>query len=158
MKHIYYIGLLVVASLFFTSCEGPMGPQGPQGPAGESTQWEIINLAAEANGWQRMSQEDGTNAFYMASFDIPELTPFIYDSGLVQCYLEYDQGSSNASQQLLPQVRHYEQVDGENYYLWTETVDYDYMVGNVNIYVTYSDFPDETIAPGAMNFRLVLMW
>ena len=69
MKHIYYIGLLVVASLFFTSCEGPMGPQGPQGPAGESTQWEIINLAAEANSWQRMSQEDGTNAFYMASYE-----------------------------------------------------------------------------------------
>lgn len=134
---------------------------GPQGPAGESTQWKIINLAANANSWQRMANpQDGTNAFYMASFDIPELTPFIYDSGLVQCYLEYDQGTSNASQQLLPQVRHYQEVNGDNCIYWTETVDYDYMVGNVNIYVTYSDFPDESmgIAPGDMNFRLVLMW
>lgn len=161
MKRILFS--LFIIGILFTSCEGPMGPMGPmgpEGPAGESTQWKIINLAANTNSWQRMSQQDGSNPFYMASFDIPELTPFIYDSGLVQCYIEYDQGTSNASQQLLPQVRHFEEGSGENYSLWTETVDYDYMVGNVNIYVTYSDFPDANsgIAPGAMNFRLVLMW
>ena len=66
----------------------------------------------------------------------------------------------NASQQLLPSVRHKEEVvSADEWYLWTETTDFDYMVGNVNIYVTYSDFPtDASIAPGDMDFRLVLMW
>lgn len=157
------LAMVAVFALTMISCEGPQGPagpQGPQGPAGESTQWEVINLHAGASDWERRTDSDGNNPFYVASFDVPELDAFIYDSGLVQCYIEYDGGTTNASQQLLPCVRHKEEVvSAEEWYLWTETTDFDYMVGNVNIYVTYSDFPtDASIAPGEMNFRLVLMW
>ena len=158
MKKIIY-ALIAVFTLTIASCEGPQGPRGPQGPAGppgESTQWKIINLHAAANTWERMTDSDGNNPFFVATFDIPELDEFVYDSGLVQCYIEYDSGTSYASQQLLPSVRHKEDVvSAEEYYLWTETTDFDYTVGNV----TYSDFPtDASIAPGEMNFRLVLMW
>lgn len=162
MKKIIYT-LIAVFTLTIVSCEGPqgpVGPQGPTGPAGEGTQWEIINLKATANAWERKTDADGNNPFFVASFDVPELDAFIYDSGLVQCYVEYDLGTAYASQQPLPCVRHKEEVvSAEEWYLWTETTDFDYMVGNVNIYVTYSDFPTDTnIAPGEMNFRLVLMW
>ncbi|MBO5960601.1 MAG: collagen-like protein [Paludibacteraceae bacterium] len=162
MKKIIY-ALIAVFTLTIVSCEGPQGPagpQGPQGPSGESTQWKVINLHADANNWERRTDANGYNPFFVTTFDVPELDAFIYDSGLVQCYIEYDSGTSYASQQLLPSVRHKEEVvSADEYYLWTETTDFDYMVGNVNIYVTYSDFPtDASIAPGDMDFRLVLMW
>lgn len=160
MKRIIPLFLLA-ASVLLSSCEGPMGPRGPQGEPGISSEWKVIFLDARESDWQRKAVDtDGSNAFYQVSFDIPELDKFIYDEGLVQCYIEYDAGTDNASQQLLPKVLHREDYDSENnQMLWTETIDYDYTVGNVNIYLTYSDFPGADIKPeGNMTFRLVLMW
>ena len=53
----------------------------------------------------------------------------------------------------MPYVRHYEDINGV---LWTRTVDYDYAVGNIAIYVTNSDFIKDL--PEKMTFRVVMMW
>ena len=145
---------LVLLFLALTSCigtrgpQGPVGPQGPQGPAGEGTNWKIINLTVPANAWVEYADNNNQNNYYQALFDVPEITDFIYNSGLVLCYHEI-----NNSQIILPYVRHKQDTEG-NY--WTTTVDFDYAIGSVAIYITHSDFADD--APGEMNFRLVLMW
>lgn len=150
--------LLVIASVAFSSCVGPQGPQGPQGEPGTSTQWKIINLTVPTGNWELASNDDDTNPYYYATFDVPELDDFIYDQGLTKCYIEFNRGTDNAYQQELPYVRHFEAYNDNNeQIIWTQTVDYDFGIGFVNVYVTFSDFfVDER--PETMDFRLVLMW
>lgn len=40
--------------------------------------------------------------------------------------------------------------------MWTRTVDYEYLPGKLNIYVTNSDFFQTQ--PETMTFRVVLIW
>ena len=60
-----------------------------------------------------------------------EITKDIFLDGVVLCYL-YD----NERQIMLPSVRHYS--DGD--FLWTQTIDYEYYVGGIEIFLTNSDF------------------
>ena len=79
---------------------------------------------------------------------MPEITSFVYNSGTVLGYAVI-----NDAQESLPYVRHYQDAAGA---FWTRTVDFDYSVGGINVYVTNSDFVVDQ--PGDMNFRIVLMW
>lgn len=142
MKKIY---LFIAVVLLFTSCQGPVGPQGPQG---YGTNWKIINLVATSSDWKVNVDKDGLNRYYSAHFTMPEITSFVYTDGTVLAY-SVDNGVQNS----LPYVRHYQDTAGA---LWTKTVDFDYSVGGVNVYVTNSDFAVDP--PAAMNFRIVLMW
>lgn len=158
IKNLLYI---LPLALLLISCEGPMGPEGPEGPAGadgNSTNWKIIDLSAANTDWElQYGSSDKTNPYYTVSFDVPELTDFVYNSGLVQCYQEVN-SNGILSQQLLPVVRHYEEYDANNNQTtWTETMDYEYETGKVTVFVTYSDFYMKN-TPGDRNFRLVLMW
>lgn len=159
MKRIARYSLIIIAAAL-TACIGPQGPQGPQGEQGEpgiSTQWEVINLTVPTDDWELVSSTDGTNPYYRAKFDVPELDDFIYDQGLTKCYIEFNRGTNNAYQQELPYVRHFEAYENDQQIIWTQTVDYDFGIGFVNVYVTFSDFfVDER--PETMDFRLVLMW
>lgn len=152
MKRIIFTAAIL--AVLFTSCEGPMGPAGP------GTSWQVINLAVGADDWTYSNVAN--NNYYYAVFDnIPELSSFVYDEGLVQCYIEFNAGTSTASQQLLPYVRHHEvYVESESQWAtYTQTIDYEYGQGGLTLYVTNSDFVYDAIStPGAMNFRLVLMW
>jgi len=142
-----YLAVLTVLALVSFSCEGPEGPQGPEGSQGPGTNWQIIKVSVKSSDWVRHT--DANNAvYYSASVSVPEITNFIYDSGTVLNYIDF-----NGSQQILPYVLH--QKDANNNY-WTRTIDSDFLVGQVNYYVTNSDFFDEV--PSTMNFRIVLMW
>lgn len=137
--------LLFAITLFLVSCEGPMGPEGPQG---YGTNWKIINLVANSGDWKENLDQNKINRFYSCHFNIPEITSTVYGDGTIVAYLLIDN-----AQQVLPYVRHYENLNGA---MWTRTIDFDYSVGGVNVYVTNSDFIVDP--PEAMNFRLVLMW
>lgn len=141
MKKIY---LFIAIAFIFSSCQGPVGPQGPQGMG---TNWKIINLTASASDWIEKKDNAGLNRYYTVHFAMTEITSFVYTDGTVLGYFV-----DNGTQQSLPYVRHYQ--DATNF--WTTTVDFDYAVGGVNVYVTSSDFA--AIPPSAMNFRIVLMW
>ena len=80
---------------------------------------------------------------------MPEITPFVYNSGTVVTYTVLGN-----SQQTLPYVRHYENALGN---LWTQTVDYSFSKGGLDIYVTNSDFYNVD-NPASMKFRVVLMY
>ncbi|MHB9140665.1 MAG: hypothetical protein ACYC25_02170 [Paludibacter sp.] len=141
MKKIYF---LFIVAVFFVSCQGPIGPEGP---AGIGTNWQIINLTVASGDWVVKHDNDG-NIYYAAHFPMPEITSFVYTDGTVIGYIDL-----NGVQMTLPYVTHFKNAANQS---WTRTVDYDYSVGGMNVYVTNSDFAADP--PAAMNFRIVLMW
>lgn len=114
----------------------------------DQTQIKTVNLVVEQADWIEHTDADGKNRYYSCSFSMPEITSNVYEFGSVQTYVTF----SN-SQQTMPYVRHYEDISGAQ---WTRTVDYDYAVGNLVIYVTNSDFIKDL--PEKMTFRVVMMW
>ena len=134
--------------LLIASCQGPEGPVGQTGPQGYGTNWKIINLTVSKTDWVESVDKNGLNRFYSSHFPMPEITPTVFNDGSVISYL-----LENSVQQPLPFVGHFQNTAG-NY--WTRTIDFDYSVGGMNVYVTSSDFA--VAPPDAMNFRVVLMW
>lgn len=131
--------LLFSVLLFLVSCENNVYDQ---------TNIKVINLQVNSNQWVENTDADGLNRYYAASFTMPEITSDVYDLGSVNAYITFDN-----AQQLLPYVRHFENKEG---IMWTRTVDYEFMPGKLNLYVTNSDFFQDQ--PDVMNFRVVLIW
>jgi hypothetical protein len=144
MKKILFLFML---ALSIASCQGPTGPEGPQG---YGTNWKVINLVAAASEWVAYTDDNGQNRYYSCHFSMPEITSTVFNDGSV---IGYYLTSSNSVQQPLPFVLHIQNTDGS---LWTRTIDFDYSVGGLNVYVTNSNFAN--IFPGDMNFRVTLMW
>ncbi|MBP6661798.1 MAG: hypothetical protein KA172_01795 [Paludibacter sp.] len=109
---------------------------------------QIISLKVNSSDWVENTDNAGLNRFYSYHFPINEINSNIYNNGAVVGYIELD-----GRQQALPYVRHFENSNGT---MWTRTVDFDYLKGGVNIYVTNSDFVSDP--PETMNFRIVLIW
>lgn len=140
--------LLVVITLFLASCGGPMGPQGPAGYDGANTNWKIVDLVVNSSDWVENVDAFSRNRYYSCHFNMPEISSFIFSSGSVNTYIKIDN-----KQQPLPYVRHFENAQ---LIMWTRTVDYEFLVGGLNVFVTNSDFLQQT--PETMRFRVVLMW
>ena len=105
--------------------------------------FKTLDLRVRASDWQ-----DG-GGFYYCGFNVPELTAYIYDNGIVTCSHEYDNGTKF----LLPQTIHNEDADGNRY---TTTIDFLFSVGYVEIGITNNDFINN--APEDMCFRLNMVW
>ena len=114
----------------------------------QSTMWKIINLEVKHSDWILNKDGDGLNKYYSCTLDMPEITSFVYNQGTVLGY-----NVIGDAQQVLPYVRHYQNTSGN---FWTRTVDFDYSIGKMTVYVTNSDFFEEV--PPTMDFRVVLMW
>lgn len=142
--------LLFAVALFVVSCQGPAGPEGPEGLQGYGTNWKIINLVANESNWQENLDENGLNRFYSCHFTIPEITSTVFNDGSVAGYYLND---ISTVQQPLPYVLHLQDAKG---HFWTRTIDFDYSVGSMNVYVTNSDFVVDP--PGKMTFRVALTW
>lgn len=109
---------------------------------------KTILLKVKEADWEEIRDNEGLNRFYSASFTIPEINRQVLSFGNLNAYVLFD-----GSQQVLPYVRHYENVEGA---MWTRTVDYEYLEGKLNIYVTNSDFIQDF--PEEMSFRIVIIW
>lgn len=112
------------------------------------TSWKVITVRVLSSDWVASVDNNGQNLYYSCSVNLPELSAFIYQNGIVQTSYVKD-----GVQLPLPYVRHHENTDGN---LWTTTVDNEYEVGRMYLYVTNSDFFNER--PETMNFRIVLLW
>jgi len=133
--------LLFAVALFVVSCQ-------QETPQGAGTNTKIINLTASPSDWVENLDPNKLNRYYSCHFNMPEINSTVFNDGSVTGYIMIDN-----AQQPLPSVRHFQNTAGA---LWTQTIDFDYVVGGVNVYVTNSDFAVDP--PGAMNFRMVLMW
>lgn len=121
-----------------------------------STQWQINNYVIKANNWEFCASTDGTNGFFRAKLNAPELSKFIWEEGAILGYLV----NSDGGQQALPCTRHYEEYNEEGLQItWTETTEIEFLKGECYVYVTYSDFfYPEGATPGDMSIRLVMLW
>lgn len=108
---------------------------------------QVINLTARAVDWTSHVDDNDLNLYYSCTFPMPEITANFYDHGSVQTFY-----MMTGAQQALPYVRHYE----TNLSKWTRTVDFEYAVGSMTIFVTNSDFAVDP--PDGMDFRVVMMW
>jgi hypothetical protein len=149
MRKIAMLFMIMALLLVVSSCEGPMGPQGPEGLQGSGTNWQIVNLTAKPSDWTVYTDVNGLNRYYACSFNMPEISSFVYTDGNVSAYI-----SVGSAFQVLPYVRHYQNAAG-NY--WTKTIDYDYSVGKLTIYVTNSDFAVDP-PTDVMTFKVAVTW
>jgi len=112
-------------------------------------QFNSINLSVKSSDWVENVDNQGLNRYYSCHFNMPEITSTVFNSGSVIAYIIVN---NSTSQQNLPYVRHFENANGA---LWTQTIDFDYAEGGINIYVTNSDFAVDP--PSAMDFRVVVL-
>jgi hypothetical protein len=123
----------------------------------EFTQWEIVNITANANDWQW----NNNTAQWEVYFDLPELTEFIYESGAMISYVFIGQQGVDEVQKLLPYINTYSFTDDYGSSTFTETISADFQYGNpstVAFFIKDSDLADDPNAPQNYNFRIVLIW
>jgi len=144
------ITLFAALAILTTSCRKDPVPQ---------CSYKIVNITVPKESWSYSDQDD--NNYFTAEIDVPELSEEAFDGGILNVYRTFNFDKSNASQQLLPSVRLLEEKVGNDMYRYTESIDYEYGIGWLNIYYTLSDFVyDQTLEydPGDMTFRLVLVY
>jgi len=142
--------LFTLLAAIFVSCEGPMGPRGYDGKDGNNgllSIWKVIEKSVNTNDWVAYPSNSNVR-YYSVRFTVPEITENIFLDGVILCYLYYD-----GRQIILPSVRHYQ---GGNIF-WTQTIDYEYWKGGIEIFVTNSDFyyPEQ---PASMIFVLQILY
>lgn len=150
MKKILF--LLFVTGLV-VACEGPAGPMGPPGEPGEGSNWVVLDINIVQNDWQRSGGENELGSYFFASYNVPQLTNTVYNDGIVMAYIEFD----GEFQTPLPYIRYYGEQEGENEFLWSETLDYEYTTGKITFYSTPSDFATEFVPDGVV-IRVAFIW
>ena len=154
------LGCLLLIMIAMSACEGPAGPMGPPGMDGfdgESTQWYITYCEIDPRDWNFVN-DDLMGDFFEYTFDIAEITPFVFQKGAVVCYLEqnvtYQGEPTRAIQTPLPYT-FYGDYEGV---LYSENYTYEVRPGYINFIVKISDFNTEEQQPLPCKFRVVLMW
>lgn len=147
----------LICAFSMTSCKGEPGAPGLDGVGVIKT--VLINVPQSKWAY---SGQDNNNYFY-ATVDMPEITSAVFDKGLVKMYRTYNFDKTNASQLEMPYVRPVEGYNesADEWYFYTETVDYEFGIGTMTICYTVSDFDyeiDEEFVPEAMQFRCVVMY
>lgn len=140
MKKLLLFSLLVVTMVSCTINEDE-----------PDTYWKVVTVSVDESDWVRRTDNQGLNPYYTCTVNMPEITSFVYASGLVQAY--FVDGGLSGVQAPLPYVRHKQNT---NNVLWTTTIDSEYSVGEVSFFVTHSDFAN--VYPDDMSFRVVIMW
>lgn len=131
--------LLFLTALLIVSCND----------SSKDIQPTPINLVAKSTDWVSNTDANGLNLYYSVHFNMPEITQAVFNSGMVTAYIVF---TDPAAQETLPFVRPFQNTAGNH---WTQTIDFDYSPGGINVYVTNSDFVVDQ--PAAMNFRVVIL-
>ena len=106
---------------------------------------------------------DNATLQYYYRFDVPEIDNYAYNYGAINVYREFDFNTSHPYQQVLPVSWHLtdtivDTVMGDtivDYY--TQTIDYLYGVGYLDVQLTNSDYIYPKQNPETMRFRLQIL-
>ena len=145
MKKVLLILSIIAVAIGFTGCEDE--------PCRYHTQ--TLDLRVMQADWQF---DDNTLQYYY-HFDVPEITPFVYNYGNWSISREYNSGTKDAYQVALPQSVYMteELADGSIAY-YTQHIDYRVGIGYVEIQLTNSDYFYVQENPENMLFRLQLIY
>ncbi len=165
MKKTLFFAFAAVIFVLLLSCEGPMGPMGAEGPAGRDGQdgengkdgagvaWYTTSFTINKDEWKLKGNPGDLNSYFCAYRPLSQLTESVFKYGTVIAYIEVEKGVKNG----MPYVLHLGEEANSKEFLWTQTYDFDFVVGEVGFYVTYSDFNTQ-IRPGTETFHVILMW
>ena len=145
MKKVLLILSIIAVAIGFTSCEDE--------PCRYHTQ--TLDLRVMQADWQF----DNNTLQYYYHFDVPEITPFVYNYGNWSISREYHSGTKDAYQVALPQSVYMTEAlaDGSIAY-YTQHIDYRVGIGYVEIQLTNSDYFYGQEKPEDMLFRLQLIY
>lgn len=90
MKKLKIIAMLILLTVFATSCKketGPTGPAGPAGPAGTANVIYSPWIAFDGANWSAATMEYGNN-IRTYNDSVPEITQNIIDGGAVLVYFK----------------------------------------------------------------------
>ncbi len=145
---------LLIASVTFISCEGPIGPQGPMGEPGVGTYWLDREFIVKPDGWSIYTDEYDMNTLFYCEVEFKELTADIVEDGLVSGYLIQENGSITP----LPAIFYVEEkIDEENIIKWSEQYTFECKPGWITFFMQYDDFSTKLPA-NPKTFRIVLMY
>ena len=155
MKKILFGSLMLLFMLGLVSCEKE------QIKSTKSYQYTVFRENWYYSDYTDPEGRPYASNFFYAQINIPELTQDIANNGSVQVYRII-----NDVQHMLPLVQHREELTGTDpdtgellYNYYTETINFCYGAGWIEIDLTQSDFfyeDDVTYTPDAMLFRVVL--
>ena len=110
----------------------------------------VIDYSIKTNQWQ----VDEDNGYFFVSLNVPEITDEVSKKGAVQVTRKYTDNGKVYWTPLpivIPQSEPQDQGEGNYYY--SIYVDYEWTVGQLNIFITATDFWTGDI-PGDMDFRV----
>jgi len=113
----------------------------------------LVDFTVRSGNWIYRDVEYGNSdeGFYEAILEVPQITRDVIDKGVVLVYRRYNVNGSTIWTPL-PAERTEKTSDGLYY---TTFVDFEYSLGQVNVFVTASDlFAGD--APGEMSFRVAI--
>ena len=124
----------------------------------EFTQWKIVNFTVKKSDWEWFDDVSR----YEVTYDLPELTEFIYENGIQLGYVYIGEQGKDEVQKILPFVHTYwEKNDNGDDVMYTETISCDFMYGkpsSVAFFIQASDLFRNDDILGDYNFRVVLVW
>lgn len=154
MKKLLFIAITALLCAC-SGTQGPQGPQGPQGEPGEGVNWDVVWFTVNQNDW--VLEQNGNQPYYKYTITgdaMAKLDDYAAREGLLFLYVypygtQVDKdGNYTGEQALLPYTRYY---GGYSY-----ATDYEFVPGELTIYITYSDF--QVTQPDTFTFRLVTLW
>ena len=110
----------------------------------------VLEYSVKANQWQ-IDEEGG---YFYVSLSVPQITKEVSDKGAVQVTRKYNDNGTIYWSPLPIVIPNSEPDDqGEGNYYYSLYIDYEWTIGELNIFVTATDFwTGDT--PTAMDFRV----
>lgn len=105
-------------------------------------------IKIKSNDWILNSNSNGVTTYYTYHYKMPSITSSVFDTATINSYILTN---SQVSLQTLPYSGQLKNAKG---IAWTQTIDFDYAIGGINVYVTNSGLNADP--PGAMVFNVVI--
>jgi hypothetical protein len=138
--------LLFVVALIIVSCSDTANDINVNNTTSPTA--NVIDLKINSNAWIQNTDSIGTNKYYTFHFPMTEITSSVFKSGTISSYIL----TNNPIKQVtLPFVQHLQNSAGIS---WTQTIDFDYAVGGLNLYVTNSALNADP--PATMDFNITI--
>ncbi|MDR1584570.1 MAG: hypothetical protein LBS07_00140, partial [Prevotellaceae bacterium] len=93
---------ILIAAVFSLSCEGPMGPKGDPGTANWFIKFYVVGEHSsdyDYGYWKSLE-----NGKFECVFDVPQLTNFVYNEGIVNAFYMQDFDTEHEVQIGLPHI------------------------------------------------------